>query len=454
VDSLPLHALLLVVALVVAIAGQGAYYGAGQRTVAVVLLLALLAALRARPWSSEDTLLPPVSAGAALAAWTAVSATVAGDITAALPIIALVTGVVVVLLAVRRMTWDQRDALAAAVVTVGALTAASGWVGVAWRITPWALEDQGLWRAATTLTYANAAAGLLVPLALLAVARLAARPGVPAIVAACLLLIGAGATLSRGGALALVVGAAVLAWLLGPGRTLRAAGPPTLGALVALAGLAPSMPASSLARPALAAAALVVGVGVAVGAFHLRSRQLALGLAAAVLAGCAVLAVGGRMADTAVRLTDTRLTIASPDRAAAARAALQLAAERPLTGTGPGRAVLTWVQNNRRVTSRYVHNEYLQVLAELGFVGLALLVVLLASLAWTIWRGRLHAPSTTIWAGVAAGLAALAVHSALDFLWHLPAIPLAGAVLAGLVLPTTSDQKGGAPPPDRPAEKE
>jgi hypothetical protein len=454
VDSLPLHALLLVVALVVAIVAQGAYYGGGQRTVAVVLLLALLAALRARPWSRDDALLPPVWAGAALAAWTAVSAAVAGDITAALPMIALLAGVVVVLLAVRRMTWGQRDALAAAVVTVGALTAATGWVGVAWRITPWALEDQGLWRAATTLTYANAAAGLLVPLALLAVARLAARPGVPAVVAACLLLIGAGATLSRGGALALVVGAAVLTTLFGPGRTLRAAGPPTLGAVVALAGLALSMPASSLARPALAAAAAVVGVGVAVGAFHLRSRQLALGLAAAVLAGCAVLAVGGRMADTAVRLTDTRLTIASPDRAAAARAAYQLAAERPLTGTGPGRAVLTWVQNNRRVTSRYVHNEYLQVLAELGFVGLALLVVLLASLAWTIWRGRLHAPSTTIWAGVAAGLAALAVHSALDFLWHLPAIPLAGAVLAGLVLPTTSDQKGGAPPPDRPAEKE
>jgi O-antigen ligase len=160
------------------------------------------------------------------------------------------------------------------------------------------------------------------------------------------------------------------------------------------------------------------------------------------------------MADTAVRLTDTRLTIASPDRAAAARAALQLAADRPLTGTGPGRAVLTWVQHNGRVTSRYVHNEYLQVLAELGFVGLALLVVLLASLAWTIWRGRLHTPSTAIWAGAAAGLAALAVHSALDFLWHLPAIPLAGAVLAGLGFPTTLDQEGGTPPPDRPVEKE
>jgi O-antigen ligase len=242
--------------------------------------------------------------------------------------------------------------------------------------------------------------------------------------------------------------------LLGPGRTLRAAGPPTLGAVVALAGLAPSMPAGSPPRPALAAATLVVGVGVAVGTFHLRSRQLALGLAAAVLAACAVLAVGGRGVDAATTIGSTRLTIASPDRVAAARAALQLAAERPLTGAGPDRAVLSWVQDSRRVTSRYVHNEYLQVLAELGFVGLALLVVLLASLAWTVWRGRPHAPSTAVWAGVAAGLAALAVHSGLDFLWHLPAIPLAGAVLAGLVLPAVLDPEGGTQPPDHPPEKE
>jgi len=454
VDNLPLHALLLVVALVVAVAAQGAYYGGGQQVLAVVLLLVLFAALRARSWSRDDALLPPVGTGAALAAWTAGSATVAGDITAALPVIALLAGVVVVLVAVRRLTGGQRDALAAAVVAVGGLVAASGWVGVAWRVTPWALEDQGLWRAATTLTYANAAAGLLVPLASLAVARLVTRPGVPANLAAWLLLVGAGATLSRGGVLALAVGAAVLATLLGPGRTLRATGPPTLGAVVALAGLAPSMPASSPPRPVLAAAALMVGVGVAVGASHLPSRLLALGLALVVLAAGAGLAVGGRGGDAAATGAGTRLNVASPDRVAAARAALQLAAERPLTGTGPDRAVLTWVQNSRRVTGRYVHNEYLQVLAELGFVGLALLVVLLASLARAVWRGRPHAPSTAVWAGAAAGLGALAVHSALDFLWHLPAIPLVGAVLAGLVLPTALDQEGGTQPPDRPTEKE
>jgi O-antigen ligase len=454
VESLPLHALLLVVALVVAIAAQGAYYSGGQQVVAIVLLLALLAALRARPWARDDARFAPFGTAAALAAWTVVSATVAGDITAALPVIALLAGVVVVLLAVRRLTGGQRDALAAAVVVVGGLVAATGWVGVAWRVTPWALEDQGLWRAATTLTYANAAAGLLVPLALLAVARLAARPGVPANLAAWGLLVGVGATLSRGGVLALAVGAAVLAMLFGPGQILRAAGPPALGAMVALVGLAPSMPASSPPRPALAAAALVVGLGAAVGASRLHDRQLALALAAAVLAGGAVLAVGGRGGDAAPTVTSARLTIASPDRAAEARAALRIAAERPLTGTGPNRAVLTWVQNNRRVTGRYAHNEYLQVLAELGFVGLALLVVLVASLACTVWRGRPEAPSTAVWAGAAAGLAALAVHSALDFLWHLPAIPLAGAVLAGLVLPTALDQEGGIQPPNRPAGKE
>jgi hypothetical protein len=78
VESLPPHALLVVVALVVAVAAQGAYYGAGRLAVAVVLLLALVAALWARPWSREDGLLPPVWAGAALAAWATVSAGVAG----------------------------------------------------------------------------------------------------------------------------------------------------------------------------------------------------------------------------------------------------------------------------------------------------------------------------------------------------------------------------------------
>jgi hypothetical protein len=42
---------------------------------------------------------------------------------------------------------------------------------------------------------------------------------------------------------------------------------------------------------------------------------------------------------------------------------------------------------------------------------------------------------------VAAGLVALAVHSGLDFLWHVPAIPLLSALLIGLTTPTTLTQR-------------
>jgi hypothetical protein len=71
---------------------------------------------------------------------------------------------------------------------------------------------------------------------------------------------------------------------------------------------------------------------------------------------------------------------------------------------------------------------------------LHLLLVLLVAVARMVWRGRdlVGAPAT--WAGVVAGLSALAVHSGLDFLWHLPAIPLTAAVLAGLAAPPLQER--------------
>lgn len=74
-------------------------------------------------------------------------------------------------------------------------------------------------------------------------------------------------------------------------------------------------------------------------------------------------------------------------------------------------------------------------------MGLVLTVVLLVALARTVRAGRETAPSPGLWAGATAGLVALAVHSALDFLWHIPAIPLAGAVLVGLTIQATPTAK-------------
>jgi hypothetical protein len=74
------------------------------------------------------------------------------------------------------------------------------------------------------------------------------------------------------------------------------------------------------------------------------------------------------------------------------------------------------------------------VLAELGVVGLALLVGLLAAVGGTARHGRRAAPSTEIWAGVSGGLLAVAVHAASDFSWHVRAVPLTGALLVGIVM--------------------
>lgn len=72
----------------------------------------------------------------------------------------------------------------------------------------------------------------------------------------CLLFTGMGATLSRSGVVALVAGALVLGRALGLGALAKRPLPPALGASVALAGLVPSMPASSPGRPAVAQASL------------------------------------------------------------------------------------------------------------------------------------------------------------------------------------------------------
>jgi hypothetical protein len=442
--ALPLHALILVAALAAAILGQGAYYSTGQHVVAVTLALATIAALKARPWTQRDTTLGPLAGCVMLAGWAVVSAAFAGRIVSARATVAMLIGVAAVLVICRRSTPAQRDALAGAAVAIGALAAATGWIGVAWRHSPWALPDQGLWRAATTFSYANAAAGLLVPLALLGLAQRVARPrSLPLALGGCLLLVGVGATLSRGGAVALTVGLAVLAWLLGPVRFLRAVAPCALGATIALLGLAPSMPASRPPQTTLAISALVVGLLVSVAMTILSGRAVTV-----VVLGIAVMAavlVPPVLAGAPSAILDSRASVASSDRVHAAQAALRLVERRPLTGAGPGQATLYWVgPDGRTLIIQYVHNEYLQVLAELGTIGLALLLVLLAVVARMVWRGRDVTGTPATWAGVMAGLSALAVHSGLDFLWHLPAIPLTAAVLAGLTAPPLEERRESA----------
>jgi hypothetical protein len=230
--------------------------------------------------------------------------------------------------------------------------------------------------------------------ALVVLARLVDAPSsLPLALAATGLLAGAAATLSRAAALALAVGLVVLAGLRGPRATVRAALGPCAGALVALVGLVPSMPAAGPARPVLALVGLGAGLALAAVLTRLRTVAAVALVVGGVLLGCvAVAVVAGGVGDAARLVAGTRITLASPDRSGAVAAALRVAAERPLTGAGPGQADLRWrgADGGTRFFG-YAHNEYAQVAADLGLVGVVLLAILLVALGRLLWRAR-HRP--------------------------------------------------------------
>ena len=157
---------------------------------------------------------------------------------------------------------------------------------------------------------------------------------------------------------------------------------------------------------------------------------------AVAAAAVAVLALAGGASAALDDVGRTRVTVSSPDRQQETRAALRLVAGSPLVGVGPGQAELRWDGPEGRVlVAKYAHNEYVQVLVELGVVGLALVVALLVLSAREIRTARAVAPASPLRRGAVAGLVALLVASAFDFLWHLPAIPLVAAVLVAFTVP-------------------
>jgi O-antigen ligase len=171
---------------------------------------------------------------------------------------------------------------------------------------------------------------------------------------------------------------------------------------------------------------------------RLRRRSAApLLLAVGLTGGLALVVPGGGGAGDALRtVAEVRINLASPDRGAALRAVLQVAAAHPLTGAGPGHAGLRWKESTGGIQFfAYAHNEYAQIVAELGLVGLALLAVLLVAVARLLWSARATAASAAAWAGAVAASAAFAVHSGFDFVWHLPAVVLTVMLLVGAVLP-------------------
>lgn len=97
---------------------------------------------------------------------------------------------------------------------------------------------------------------------------------------------------------------------------------------------------------------------------------------------------------------------------------------RPFFGFGPGtfEAVAFRFQNLQAVWSNYAHNFYLQILAEEGILAFVVFMAFLISCIRESWKHVVKNRNDPFLVGAFAAVLASALHSALDFDWHFPAI--------------------------------
>jgi O-antigen ligase len=190
----------------------------------------------------------------------------------------------------------------------------------------------------------------------------------------------------------------------------------------ALATLAVLVPTLYLTSSRGASLALVAGLAVLLGARR-PSRRLALLLAGGAIASVAAVAATSSDTGIAARLL-------GENRPRYWRVAWEQYQSSPTLGTGAGTFSNYWL-HLRPVSSfaRDAHSLYVEALAELGPVGLLLLLATLAVPLVAFRRVR-----DPIAAAALAGYVAFLVHAGVDWDWEVPAVSLAGLVCGASIL--------------------
>jgi len=256
-------------------------------------------------------------------------------------------------------------------------------------------------------------------------------------------------SVSRGAILAAVLGVLVLGVATACRRSLTTVAIVATPGLVAIGvvSLAGRLRDSGAApREVLALVAIgglaVVGGRLAVGRdwqdrrrqeVDVRRRLPIVGLCALVVVGVAAavtLEVGRSHPAPSVEVGDAPdrlLSTSTSLRGDYWRVAVRMVEHHPLGGDGAGGFTRVWLQERPALLFvRDAHNLYLETLAELGPLGLALLVVALG----TPLLGARHATADAEGSAALAAYAGLLAHAALDWDWELPAVTLCTLLLA------------------------
>jgi O-Antigen ligase len=299
--------------------------------------------------------------------------------------------------------------------------------GVGREPAPLPFEGAGL---SGSLDYSNAL-GILAAIGALLALGLSARASDTVLRRACasavvVLAVALALSESRGAWLALVAGLAVALVVADSG-----------GRWALLRELVVVAPASALGT------ALVLGLdggwillaGVPAIAILFVPRPARIGRALALGAGL----VAASLATLAVVATDASYALGNrPDYW---RAALDVVAAHPVVGSGAGSFGVAWRPDVPGVEdARNAHSLYLETLAELGPVGLALVSVI----AFVPILVGLRSREVPIVPGAVGAYAAFVVHAGLDWDWQVPAVVLPALATAAAVLVVARPASGGS----------
>ncbi len=385
--------------------------GLAVASVAVAVIAAIL-----EPPDGRGFLL--VGSVTALAGWWLVRALTFHTAVSFLPFGASLLAFAAAFLATRSLRAGTREFAAFGVAALGAVGALIGLSGLILRWFPMAIPAQHLWRLSTTLTYADTA-GLVLAMCLLLALGLDLQPAVVRAVI-CLDMAGLLATQSRGAYVAAVCACALVPWR-------RYAD----GAVPLLAGLAIGVTAiaTSPGGSAVPLLAIVVVAGTAVAVLWRPSLQ-SLHVRLPPRWFLAVLLTASALVLVVLLHHEIGLRTLSPsdqDRSVEWSTAWHQWVSAPVAGVGPDHLLIFHASDG--TLAHFAHNEYLQVGADAGLIGAALLVLVIVSVA------RVARRFDVLSSCAVAALVCLAVAGAFDFDWHLGVVGLLGGWCVGLATP-------------------
>jgi O-antigen ligase len=440
--ALDASTIVLLAALVFGLFRQGAYHESQHLTFGVLVGVAVV--LRLAGTAGRIVLVRAAVVALPLTASSAFSLFAADDRSNAAStfvMIGLCAGALAVGLGVAE---DKRRLTVDVVLAALLVVAVTSIHGVATHSTPWGRVTGEVWRGSSSITYANGAAAALLVALTLAVNRAARSDSRLHAVCATLSGVALLATQSRAGVLAALVATAVFLVRDRCTESVRTLAPIVLGVVVGASALVRLAPVAASPRPLVTWTMVAVGCGATAMLWPHRTRITRPGVLFGVMSGAVAVAVA--VSPLRDRLTLSSATTASGpggsvvfgDRGRLWTTAWDLFEERPVRGHGPGNVDLRWTESGAWFEAMFVHNEFLELLVTHGVVGLAALVASALLLTRVAGRSTIN--------GTIAATGVFLFHSAFDFLWHIPVLPVLVALLLGLAFSVSPD---GDPRPNR-----